>query len=49
MGKTHKHITLDECDIILCNKICNKRNKNFSRVVGELINEEYSRTKTKKL
>lgn len=43
MAKVHKHITLDEQDIVSCNKICNIRDKNFSRVIGELINEEITR------
>jgi hypothetical protein len=40
MAKKHKLISLYDSEIVLGNKICNLRDRNFSTMVGELIKEE---------
>jgi hypothetical protein len=40
MDKKRKNLSLYESEIVLGNKICNLRDRNFSAMVGELIKEE---------
>ncbi len=40
MAKKHKVISLYDSEIVLGNKLCNIRDRNFSTMVGELIKEE---------
>lgn len=40
MAKKHKVISLYDSEIVLGNKLCNIRDRNFSILVGELIKEE---------
>lgn len=40
MEKNRKNLSLYESEIVLGNKFCNIRDRNFSTMIGELIKDE---------